>query len=374
MGFFQLNICNGTDHDLVVESSSLMWGVWFTSEKDNTEPVGIPAGATVTAIGLKTSEDTWTGYACRCRWVDENDPSYGAISLYVDVPFLGGNRARLSTEGDLLISGWRDLPWEGHTFVGNVTITKERNGKLNVILDNNDSSSQSSIDQGIYTYYRQLYTENPDVTSWETVCNKLPEVDNFSPAEYILPHYTYPLAKPSLARSPVLAITDPTYIQSIGDPKYPSMYAKDLFVDRYFAVAVHSFNTNPRYVLSLRKGNAQTLSRAANVNSLHYHALNTHWSLNTALHMKSPNPGIGIELASMLDEKFGVFSVLEESMTRVGNYDIKQTFKATDHNLLVVPWVFLTAVLLYRMEKGQTVGLVAISEYADSQINYPYEF
>ncbi|MFT9847666.1 hypothetical protein [Aneurinibacillus sp. REN35] len=122
---FALNITNATDRELIVVNPQLHWGDWNTDNEENKEPKNIPPKTTVQAVGVKAASGP-NGYEFSCSWKDhapKGQSSYGMLTLSIDVPYMGSNKATCKTTGDLRIDEWEDVPDDGHNFVRSIIIS-----------------------------------------------------------------------------------------------------------------------------------------------------------------------------------------------------------------------------------------------------------
>ncbi|MBW5892839.1 hypothetical protein IM880_11500 [Pectobacterium polaris] len=373
---FYLTITNATDRTLEVASSSIEWGTWYRDSKDNNGPCSIPPNTTIQALGIRAAKGTWTGYECHAQWKDKVPPGekgYGAVTLMIDVPFSGSNDSSLTTGGALTSYGWQNLPSSGHDFNRSVTIRAGRDKKLIQMEDMMPIPVEKKMDpveMEYREYLLELAAKNPDVRDWDQVEKGLEQVDDFNPLQYI-PEGPY-LTRRLLARSEPLVLSNDLW-DGIGDPDYPTPYAQSLFLDEYFSVAIYSVGNDPRSFINIPAGSSRKTSEKVTVTSAIKNVLTVSWSLKTSLSEKAVEPVSGSEVASTLDMEFGVTDVLEVSRESVTEKIVEQEFKAPDDSdVLIVPWVFSTAVLIYRRSKKGKVSLVAVSEWAQMQFFKSY--
>ncbi len=373
---FYLTITNATDRVLEVDSSSIEWGTWYRNSVDDRGPISIEPNATVQALGIRAARGTWTGYECHAQWKDKVPPGqkgYGAVSLMIDVPFSGSNDSSLIAGGALTASGWTNLPSGGHDFSRSITIRAGRDKKL-LILDEGvtpvNIKENDAVEEEYRTWLLELAAKNPDVRNWGDVEKDLQAIDDFNPLQYI-PDGPY-LTKRLLARSEPLVV-EPALWEGIGDVDYPTPYAQDLFIDEYFAVAIYSVGNNPRTFINVPAGSTRSTSEKVTVTSAIKNVLTVNWSLKTSLSEKAADPITGSEVASSMDMEFGVTNVLEVSRESVTEKIVEESFTAPqDSDVLIVPWVFSTAVVIYRRTKKGNVSLVAVSEWAQMQFFKSY--
>ena len=225
---FFLTITNVTDRDLVVSSSNLNWGDWYTNSSDDNGPVTVPAGQTVQAVGVRAASGTWTGYEFSCVWTDKVPPgatSYGAINLYIDVPFSGSNNSSCTANGLLTIEGWKPLPSDGYNFVSAITINTPI---LAAMRDYKTPKTANDKDAPQYEeYFQKLYSTNPKIEDWSSVQENLKEVKSFNINDNI--PQKVELISTLLARSQPYDI-EPQSWQGIGDPVYRNSYAQKVGV------------------------------------------------------------------------------------------------------------------------------------------------
>jgi hypothetical protein len=362
---FSLTITNGTDRDLVVSGSNLYWGYWYTDNNDGRGPITVPAGQTVQAVGVRAAEGTWTGYEFSCVWKDnvpKQEFSYGSIVLSVNVPFDGSNTSSLYSTGLFQVGSWKPPTSSGHNFTCAITVSTP---KYQV------SDSTSEEDEHSYTsYLKKLYETNPTIQDWSSVERMLKEVDSFTINDNIPKQVD--LISTLVGRSAPHDVK-PEMWRGLADPIYRDPYAQNLGVKRYFAVTIYSVTTNPRAIVSLVRKETQKFSETIEVTTAIHNTLTLHWSIKESLSDKSAFPEVGMEVAQDFNQEFGVQNVLEVSTTKTTHIEEEQTFTAPDDSdLLIVPWVFSTAVLIYRESSHGEFGLVAGSEWAIAQIFKSY--
>ena len=380
---FFLTITNNTDRNLEVVSSSAEWGHWYRNGIDNTEPCSINPGATLQAVGVRASTGTWTGYECHVQWKDvapSGQPNYGNISLTVDVPFVGMNQSDLAIAGMLWGSGWTPIGTSGSDFVRSVAVNVGPSGDL-VVSEVPGSTDPAlfgppadSLDEILTAEYQEfiaaVLAKNPDVRDWNSIRDRLPEVEKFNPVEH-LPQ------KPTLSER-LLARTDPTLVEpslwsGINDPQCPTLAAKKLFVDEYFWVKIYSVGTNPRDIISLPAGSSKEVSDRIMITSAVRHILTQNLSIRSSLTGGASDPESGANIAASMDMEGGFTNVLEESTETVSETIRSERFVAPeDQDLHIVPWVISEAAVLYRLDKKGNVRLLAISDWATTQLFKSY--
>lgn len=386
---FYLNVTNATDRDLVVKGSHLNWGYWYRDDVDNRGPAIIPKGQSIQAFGIRAARGTATGYEGSCTWGDDaplGEKSYGTVSLYIDVPYSKSNKSRCTGSGGLFVHGWEGLPGSGHNFVRSITIaTKARlmsvmaavpSTLVAASMESMASMAEAPEDEDDKRYKEHLSAiarKNPDVRDWSAVEKMLPEKDVFRVEELLPQELQMPPVDVLIGRSAPDDIPEHLW-RGVGDPDYPNSYAKDLFARSYFCAAVYSLNTDPRAVITLPRGQEKTFKERVEVQSFIHNIHETTWSIKTSLEAKSEDVLCMKEIAAKIETEYGVKSVFEESTTRVTESVEEETFKAPpDHDIVIVPWVFSTMILIYRVDKEDNVQLVAASEWAQWQLCRTYE-
>lgn len=368
-----LNITNATDRKLKVLSSKLNWGDWYRDGVDDRGPTSVDPGQTVQALGIRAARGTWTGYEGSATWTDDvpqGQSSYGSVTNSVDVPFSGSNSSSCTPSGAYTISGWSPLPSSGSSFERSITISVGPKGALKATSASAAETSTDDVDDD-YAVFLLQSARNPDVRDWNAVKTGLTEIDGFPITDYI--PKSVDIVSRFLARSPVLDI-EPARWPGVGDPDCPTPYAQTLFVKRYFAVAIYSVGTNPREIFSLVRGETRTFKKRVETTSVIRNVLTTSLSIKQSLTEKASIPEIGAELGSTLDTEFSVQNVLEISRQTVSEEVQEVTFKAPDDfDLQIVPWVFSTAVVIYREDKKGKISLVAASDWAQAQIYSSYK-
>jgi hypothetical protein len=371
---FYLTITNATDHELEVASSSLEWGYWYRDSVNNRGPCSVPAKGTVQALGIRAASGTWTGYECHAQWKDkvkEGQKSYGAITLMIDVPFSGSNNSSLTPAGAIKVTGWSNLPSGGHDFSRSITVSAGPTGQLEVSESvAADVAGADPVEVDYRDYLLAVAAANPDIRDWAALSSKLSVVEEFNPFEFLPKN---PSLTPKLLARSEPAVTERALWAGVGDPDYPNPYAQELFVEGYFSAAIYSVSTNPRNIISLPAGSELKISERVTMTSAIKNVLTTTWSLKTSLSDKATDPITGSEVAYAMDMEMGVSNVLEESREHVTEKIVEQTFKAPEAaDLVIVPWVFATAVGLYRRDIKGKVALIAVSEWAEAQIFRSY--
>ncbi|ADO67829.1 hypothetical protein [Stigmatella aurantiaca] len=371
---FELNITNGTKRRIVLLSKKLSWGYWNRDGVEGQTPIAvIEPNATVHALGVKAARGTWTGYEFSCSWKDDAPPgekSYGTLDLSIDVPYSGSNKSSCTATGGLRISGWDSLPASGHNFVRSIVILAgPQKPKAAMVEPSARAFAETDPDELAYQDYQRAL-KAVDVEKWSDVDKKLKPIKDFIVQEHLPANVN--LTQALVARSEPVDIEQHLW-GGIGDPDYPNPYAQELFVKRYFAVAIHSVATNNREIISLVRTQTQEFSKKIQVTSSIKNVLETTLSIKKSLTQSAEEPLSGTKVASTLNMEFGVKNVLEVSTTKVSEETIKQTFTApSDKDMLIVPWVFSTAVLIYHEDIENNVNLIAASEWAETQIFSSY--
>jgi hypothetical protein len=369
---FHLNITNGTDRDLKVIGSTIPFGYWYRDNAEGRGPITIPKGKSVQALGVAAY---WTqGYECSCTWADDAPPdrmSYGTVRIYVDVPVAiwADNSSECKSSGALFIDGWDKLPRSGHNFVRSITITKHAPPRT----DEEPAAAPEDENDRLYNEYLLAVREsNPDVRDWSGVESRLVETSGFNPIEQMPKEPRYPPVKVLVGRSAPSEIP-PDLWSGVGDPDFPNEYSKQLSVKRYFSAAVYSVNTNPREVVNLTRGEKRTFSKKVQITSFIRNIQETTWSIKTSLELKSEDVLKMKEVAAKMESEYGVRSVLEESRTMVTEDVEKRELSAPpDHDAIIIPWVFSTIVLIYRVGDDDKVSLIAASDWAQQQVCKTY--
>lgn len=364
---FRLNITNGTDRELKVSAPDLKWGYWYTNNSDKTAPVSIPAGKTKYALGIRAARGTWTGYECACTWLDDEAGSYGSVSLYINVPYVGKNGSRFNTSGLYHSAGWEALPTSGTSFTRNVTITAA-DGQLEVTEDT--LTAEAEDPEYIAMLDAELASRDM-VENWSSL-KDMAVVDQFDPVAEIPDTYQLPPKERFIARGEAMEIDKPDW-PGIGDPKLPNAYAKQVRADRYFAVPIYSVNTNTRATEVVPAGVRKTTMRAAEVTSTIHSVLETNFSIGTSLEAEANNKITGQRLAAKLESEFSIRSVVEKSSTHIERTETKIEIEPVDYDRIFVPWVFSTTVALYCQNKRGEFRLVAISQWAMEQLFRTYK-
>lgn len=386
---FYLYVTNGTDRDLVVKGSQLNWGYWYRDNSDNRGPIQIPKGQTVQALGLRAARGTATGYECSCTWGDATPPgekSWGAVNLYIDVPYVKSNSSRCSPSGALFVHDWHGLPGSGHNFNRSITITTQGTMMAFMASAQSDFSVRSrnlmasmveapedEDDSKYREYLLNMKNKIPDVKDWDAIRTMVPVFDSPPNAIDCIPQeLQIPFQNVLIGRSEPDDIPKNLW-PGVGDPDYPNYYAKDLFVKNYFSAALYSVNTDPRAVISIARGQTRTFKDRVEITSFIRHVHETTWSIKTSLETKTEDVFFMKEIAAKIESEYGVRDVLEESTTQVKEHIEEQTFTAPpDNDIAIVPWVFSTIVLIYRVDNNDKAQLVAVSEWAQWQLTKTY--
>ncbi|MFV2053326.1 hypothetical protein [Aliiroseovarius sp. YM-037] len=364
----RLNVTNGTDRELTVSAPDLKWGWWYTDNTDDKKPVSIAPGETAYALGIRASRGTWTGYECSCTWLDKTKPSYGAVSIYVDVPYVGNSSGIFNTSGLYSQEGWTPLEKKSSSFTRNVTITAMM-GALQVERD--DTLREDEEDADYVRYMEMELASNLLFQNWSEL-EALEEVDQFDAAAAMPDKYMYPPKEFFIARGEIAEIEKSDW-PGVGDSVYSNNYAKQSYVDRYFAVPVYSINTNPRATEPVPAGVRKTTMRYAEVVSTIHSTLETNLSIKTSLEAEASDKISGQRVAAKLESDFSIRNVLEESTTRIDKEETKIEIEPADYDRLFVPWVFSTTVAIYCQTKKGEFRLVAISQWAVEQLYRTYK-
>lgn len=272
----------------------------------------------------------------------------------------------MTATGALNIGGWENLPKSGHNFVRAITISTP----LSRLVYQESKVTNEEDEQLYISYLEKLQVANPNIQDWPSVEKMLKEVDSFSIQDNIPKQFD--LISTLIARSAPHEIK-PELWRGIGDPIYRDPYAQKIGVKRYFAVTVYSVTTDPRAIVSLVRKETRKFSETVEVTTVIHNTLTVSWSIKQSLSEKSLLPEIGLEVAQELSQEFGVQNVLENSTTKTTHVEKEQTFTAPDDSdLLIIPWVFSTSLIIYREDNRGRIGLVAVSEWAMAQIFKSY--
>lgn len=359
---FFLYINNQTGYTLEAEAAKRDWGTWYRDSVDKQGPQNVCAGESVQALGIRAAHGTATGYECRCRWSFKKDGKpIGSFDLKIDVPFSSSNSSTLTTTGLIRVEGWSDLPKKGHTFTRSITVSEL--GQLNSSHD----LEQFLPDPDEKRYYDLLMTNNELVQNWEQLKQQVPQMESFNPISVLPENYQYPPRSIFVGRTQENVIAH-NFWQDIDDPIYDQVWQKELFVDQYFSVGIYSINTDPRSTVNVPKGMEIVTENSVEVTSSITKTLKSTLSLRALL--KAEYSG----LAGELETTYSTENVLEESNSRVERTAQTISIGASDHNRLFVPWVFSTAVAVYRKKKDGTVTLIGISEWAQEILDKVYEY
>jgi hypothetical protein len=362
---FRLNLTNGTDHELTVDSPDLRWGIWWTGGKDNSKPVSIAPGQTVFALGCRAHKGP-QGYEFSCTWLDKSNPSYGAITLDLDVPWAKDNTSKLTVGGLYRVDGWNDLPKDGHNFVRNITVTAA------VGAQRATSDVGEEDDPDYLRFLEMRVADNELVRDWRKLETTLEEVEQFDAAATMPDRYLYPPKEFFVARGPVIDIA-PALWDGIGDELLDTPYAKKVSAARYFAAPIYSINTDPRAAEPIAAGVGKTTMHSVEVSSNIRATLTRTSSIKASLTTKATNKALGLEIAAAIEAAIGVVSVREDSTGRITRETTTIDIKPADHDRLFVPWVFSTAAAIYCQNKRGEFRLVAISQWATLQLFRTYE-
>jgi hypothetical protein len=371
---FHLNINNQSGRELVTNGGNyhLKWGVWFLQNRNNWAPISVPVGQNIQALGIRAASGSATGYECTCTWRDTTvgTGNLGTIALHVDVPYSASNRSSLVVNGLFRQSGWQDLPSRGSSFIRSITIMAIK-GKLVAVDSDSPELEELQEIENSHNQYELLLAQN------HKLLENWPELERTIKEGAIIPITSMPEVAKYPPQSFILGRSAPTTIpkeqwNGLADPKYPDPYAQDTFVEEYFSAAVYSINTNPRAWESIPAGTAKKTVRSTEVTSSIKTVLETNFSLKISLETKSGDAKLGKEIAAKLEAAYSQKNVLEKSTTRVDTETVEVNITAVDFNRLFVPWVFSTAVMIYRKTKEGNYGLVAVSEWADLQLYKTY--
>lgn len=361
---FFLYITNRTKYVLTLNSAKLNWGVWYRNSQDNQDesrPISVTSQESIQALGIRAAHGTATGYECRCVWsVEKDGKGYGTIDLKINVPYTGKNTSTLTSTKNIRVEGWEDLPQKGHNFTRSIVISDL--AELSVP----NELPQQMPDPQDKAYYDLLMSNNEMVQDWSKL-KKLEEKEFFTPIEHLPEKYTFPPREIFVGRSAQNVIR-PEMWEQIDDPIYQYFWQKQEYVEQYFSVAIYSVNTDPRQTVSVSKGVEVVQEGSVEVTSSITNTLTTTLSLRALL--KAEYSGLAAELES----NYSVEDVRAESNSRVERESKTITIGASEKNRLFVPWVFSTALAIYRQKKDGTITLIGISEWAQEIINQVYEY
>ncbi|HEX8843954.1 MAG TPA: hypothetical protein VF791_04895 [Pyrinomonadaceae bacterium] len=372
---FHLNINNQSGRELTTDAGNydLKWGFWYRNNRDNQTPVSVDAGKNIQALGIRAARGTWTGYQFTCTWRDTTigPGNFGTIALHIDVPYSGSNRSDLAVNGLYQQDGWERLPSGGSSFVRSITITVIEGELVAVDSDLPDLKDLEEIEDS-YNQYQLLLAQNHELLeNWPELERTIKE-GPIIPINSMPNQAFYPPERFILGRSAPTTIPKKQWA-GLADPRYQSLYSKNMFVEEYFSAAVYSINTNPRNWEPIPAGTAKKTVKSTSVTSSIKTVLETNFSIKVSLEAKSGNPKLGKAIAAKLESAYSQKNVLEKSTTRVDSETVEVNVPAVDFNRLFVPWVFSTAVMIYRKTKKGDYGLVAVSEWADLQLYKTYK-
>ncbi|MFT9847665.1 hypothetical protein [Aneurinibacillus sp. REN35] len=352
---FLLHIKNDTDRELEVVQSQLHWGYWNTDNQENNGPKNILPGETVQAVGVNASFGP-NGYEFSCSWKDKTPKGelpYGVLSLSVDVPHRGSNKAACKTTGQLKITGWENIPDDGHDFVRSITISMPK--------------KQEKM------FFRG------DIRNWNEV-EKVKEIDVFDMNQCI--PETMAIERRWVGRTSVSEIPKRLW-EAIKDPVYSSMYSKNISVKKYFCLAIYSVEADTKKIESLGAGGKTTVTNEMETITSSKRSLETVMSLESSISSTSKmgasktlevlTASAEQELSVNLTSKFEMTYAVEDSTEQKVRDTREQTFEAPpDKSLIIVPWIFSKNALLYREDIHGEVELVGASEWKLAKIHYSY--
>ncbi len=372
---FHLNINNQSGRELVTDAGNydLKWGFWYRNNRDNQAPLTVGVGENIQALGIRAARGTATGYEFICTWRDTTTGSnFGTITLHVDVPYSEPNRSRLAVNGLYTQEGWADLPRRGSSFIRAITIRVFR-GELVAVDSDSPALEELEEIEASYNAYQMLLAQNNElIESWPDLERTVKE-GRINPIKSMPEEADYPPERFILGRSAPTKIPEKQW-DGLYDPRFPTPYAKDTFVEEYFSAAVYSINTAQRDWESIPAGTAKKTVRSTEVSSAIKTVLETNFSVKVSLETKSGDPKLGREIAAKLESTYSQKSVLEKSTSRIDRETVEVNIPAVDFSRLFVPWVFSTAVMIYRKTKEGKYGLVAVSEWADLQLYKTYKY
>jgi len=372
---FHLNINNQSGRELATDWGNyhLKWGYWYRGNRDGQAPISVAAGENPQALGIRAARGLAEGYEFTCTWRDPTigPGNFGTVALHVNVPYAGSNSSSLAVNGLYQQSGWERLPSRGSSFVRSITIMVIEDELVAVDSDSPELEELQEIENS-HNQYELLLAQNHELLeSWPDLERTVKE-GAIVPITSMPEEAKYPPQRFILGRSAPTTIPKRQW-DGLADPKYPSLYSKHMRVEEYFSAAVYSINTNPRAWESIPAGTAKKTVRSTEVTSSIKTVLETNFSIKVSLEAKSGNPKLGREIAAKLESTYSQKSVLEKSTTRVDKETVEVNVPAVDFSRLFVPWVFSTAVMIYRKTKKGDYGLVAVSEWADLQLYKTYK-
>ena len=359
---FFLYINNQTGHTLEVYNSKKDWGVWYRNSQDKLEPIKVEPGTSAQALGIRASHGTATGYECRCCWDYKVDgKALGKIDLKIDVPYSGSNSSSLTVSGNVRIEGWEALPKKGHNFTRSITVSEVN------ALPTAAKTSSEQLNSEDKAYCDLIMANNEMVQNWAMLRDNVQEINEFDPTAVLPETYTYPPRSIFVGRTPQHLI-EHTLWQDIDDPIYEWNWQKDQYVEQYFSVGIYSFNTNPRSTVNIPKGVEKVTEGSVEVTS------SISKTLKSTLSVRSLLKGEYSGLTAELETTYSTEHLLEESNSRVERAVETISIGASDKNRLFVPWVFSTAIAIYRQKKDGSITLIGISEWAEEILDKVYEY
>lgn len=360
---FKLNVNNHTDREFKVTSKNLNWGYWDLEDVEDKEPIDIKPNTNAQVLGIKAARGTWTGYQCDCTWTDTTEESsYGTIYLEIDVPFSADNSSKLDVSGDIKISGWEELPEDGHKFSRSIDIFMV-DGKIQI-------SSENDEDEKAYrVYLKQRNNFNQMIRKWEEL-EKINAVEYIPVTEIIPVSYIYP---PNVILRSEATVIPKELWDGFGDPLYETEYQKFKNVDEYFSVGIYTLNTDTRSIQTIAAGVNTVKETSVEVTSFIKDTLTHNTSIKATLEA-SISKAESASLAAELESQYSISDVHEESSNRVNRETVTYTIKESDKNRIFVQWLLMEAVAIYRKKKNGEVGLVAISEWPLQVLDKVYEY
>ena len=369
---FKFFITNGTDRTLTPQDPSIPWGTWYRNAIDGLEPCEVEPGKTVEVLGIRAEPLSPTGYECSCTWVDippEGAKSYGSINLSIDVPFWSKNKSELTATGafENHIFGWEDLPEDGHNFTRAITVTVGPYGFLKAEA----SVPAKNEDEELYMKALRQFYNNPDVRDWPAVESGLEELQVFRPGDFIPKELEWPLAPVLIGRTAPQDISEKLK-HGVGDHDY-NQYGQDLFVKKYFSIAVCSMAVNARDIITIPRRTRKKVIIRTKVTSVIKNVLETTFSIKTSLTAKAPIPDAGLEVAASLESQYGLKDIHEWTESKELEYSEETEYEAEDEDRTIVPYAFGKAVLIYRgITKDDKIALVAAQDFPEVLILKTY--
>jgi hypothetical protein len=372
---FHLNINNQSGRPLTTDHGNydLKWGYWYRGNRDNQAPVSVDAGKNIQALGIRAARGLAEGYEFTCTWRDSTtgDGNLGTVALHVDVPYSGSNRSHLAVNGLYKQDGWADLPRSGSSFIRSMTIMVIGGELVAVDSDSQELEELEEIENSYNAYQALLAQNNELIERWPDLERTIKE-GRIDPIKSMPERAIYPPEKFILGRSAPTTIPKEQW-NGLADARFSTLYSKINSVEEYFSAAVYSINTNTRDWESIPAGVAKKTVKSTEVTSSIKTVLETNFSVKVSLETKSGDPKLGREIAAKLESTYSQKNVLEKSTTRIDRETVEVNIPAVDFSRLFVPWVFSTAVMIYRKTKKGDYGLVAVSEWADLQLYKTYK-